>query len=159
MCGIAGYISSRGIDRQVLKTMTDRLLHRGPDGEGFFSDRTCGLGHRRLSILDFDTGDQPIYNENRNIVVVSDGKIYNFQELREELQASGHQFTTKSDTEVLVHGYEEWGTSLTGKLRGMYAFALWVQIMVQLYLGIDNWGIKPLYYFRTENGLWFALGN
>ncbi len=156
MCGIAGYISSNGIDRNVLKQMTDRIAHRGPDGEGFFSDELCGLGHRRLAIIDLNTGDQPIYNENGNIVVVFNGEIYNFRELRKELEQAGHVFSTKSDTEVLVHGFEEWGSELPKKLRGMYGFALWDKNEQQLFLARDPWGIKPLYYYKTENGLLFA---
>ena len=156
MCGIAGYISSKGIDQNVLKNMTDRIAHRGPDGEGFFADSMCGLGHRRLAIIDLHTGDQPIYNEDKTIVVVFNGEIYNFQTLREELKAAGHTFQTQSDTEVLVHGYEEWGTELTAKLRGMYGFAIWDQKEQQLYLARDKWGIKPLYYYPTPSGILFA---
>ena len=156
MCGIAGYISNNGIDQKVLKNMTDRIAHRGPDGEGFFTDELCGLGHRRLAIIDLHTGDQPIYNEEKDVIVVFNGEIYNFQTLREELKTAGHSFSTQTDTEVLVHGYEEWGTDLTKKLRGMYGFAIWDQAKQQLYLARDKWGIKPVYYYRTETGLLFA---
>ncbi len=156
MCGIAGYISNNGIDQKVLKNMTDRIAHRGPDGEGFFTDELCGLGHRRLAIIDLHTGDQPIYNEEKDVIVVFNGEIYNFQTLREELKTAGHTFATQTDTEVLVHGYEEWGTDLTKKLRGMYGFAIWDQAKQQLYLARDKWGIKPVYYYRTETGLLFA---
>ena len=156
MCGIAGYISNKGIDQKVLKNMTDRIAHRGPDGEGFFTDELCGLGHRRLAIIDLHTGDQPIYNEEKDVIVVFNGEIYNFQTLREELKTAGHSFSTQTDTEVLVHGYEEWGTDLTKKLRGMYGFAIWDQAKQQLYLARDKWGIKPVYYYRTETGLLFA---
>ena len=156
MCGIAGYISNKGIDQKVLKNMTDRIAHRGPDGEGFFTDELCGLGHRRLAIIDLHTGDQPIYNEEKDVIVVFNGEIYNFQTLREELKTAGHTFATQTDTEVLVHGYEEWGTDLTKKLRGMYGFAIWDQAKQQLYLARDKWGIKPVYYYRTETGLLFA---
>ena len=156
MCGIAGYISNKGIDQKVLKNMTDRIAHRGPDGEGFFTDELCGLGHRRLAIIDLHTGDQPIYNEEKDVIVVFNGEIYNFQTLREELKTAGHTFATQTDTEVLVHGYEEWGTDLTKKIRGMYGFAIWDQAKQQLYLARDKWGIKPVYYYRTETGLLFA---
>ena len=156
MCGIAGYISQNGIDQNVLKQMTDRIAHRGPDGEGFFADALCGLGHRRLAIIDLHTGDQPIYNENQNIVVVFNGEIYNFRELRKELEEAGHTFSTQTDTEVLVHGYEEWGSELTAKLRGMYGFAIWDQTEETLFLARDKWGIKPLYYYQTPTGLLFA---
>ena len=156
MCGIAGYISNQGIDQKILKSMTDRIAHRGPDGEGFYLDEHCGLGHRRLAIIDLHTGDQPIYNEKKDIVVVFNGEIYNFQTLREELKAAGHSFSTQTDTEVLVHGYEEWSTELTKKLRGMYGFAIWDLAKQQLYLARDKWGIKPVYYYRSETGLLFA---
>lgn len=156
MCGIAGYVSNNGISKDVLKAMTDRIAHRGPDGEGFYIDDVCALGHRRLAIIDLVTGDQPIYNEDQSIVVVFNGEIYNFQELREELKQSGHFFRTQSDTEVLVHGYEEWGEVLTEKLRGMYAFAIWDTAKKILYLARDKWGIKPLYYYQTDHSLLFA---
>ena len=156
MCGIAGYVSETGIDKAVLKAMTDRISHRGPDGEGFFVSDTCGLGHRRLAIIDLNTGDQPIYNEDRSVVVVFNGEIYNFHELRSELQNSGHTFTTLSDTEVLSHGYEEWGLKLTEHLRGMYAFAIWDIRKEQLYLARDKWGIKPLYYYASDKSFLFA---
>lgn len=156
MCGIAGYTSNRGINKDILKAMTDRIAHRGPDGEGFFVSDTCGMGHRRLAIIDLNTGDQPIFNEDRTIVVVFNGEIYNFQELREELQKAGHTFSTLSDTEVLVHGYETWKEKLTDHLRGMYAFAIWDKVRQQLYLARDKWGIKPLYYYKSENSFLFA---
>lgn len=156
MCGIAGYVSTKGIDQNVLKAMTDRIAHRGPDGEGFFVSGECGLGHRRLAIIDLNTGDQPIYNEDGSVVVVFNGEIYNFQDLRKELQEAGHTFSTKSDTEVLVHGYEEWGLALTSHLRGMYAFAIWDLPEKKLYIARDKWGIKPLYYFAGEGSFLFA---
>lgn len=156
MCGIAGYIKEDGISMEVLKAMTDRIAHRGPDGEGFFADSMCGLGHRRLAIIDLNTGDQPIYNETGEIVVVFNGEIYNFRELRSELKEAGHTFRTNSDTEVLVHGYEEWNTELTKHLRGMYGFAIWDQKEKSLYLARDKWGIKPLYYYQNGGVFLFA---
>ena len=156
MCGIAGYVSENKIEPAVLKAMTERIAHRGPDGEGFFVDDKCGLGHRRLAIIDLKTGDQPIYNEDKTIVVVFNGEIYNFQTLRQELEEKGHRFQTQTDTEVLVHGYEEWGGALTEKLRGMYAFAIWDTVKESLFLARDKWGIKPLYYYQTEHSLLFA---
>ena len=145
MCGIAGYVSENKIEPAVLKAMTERIAHRGPDGEGFFVDDKCGLGHRRLAIIDLKTGDQPIYNEDKTVVVV-------FKELEEK----GHRFQTQTDTEVLVHGYEEWGGALTEKLRGMYAFAIWDTVKESLFLARDKWGIKPLYYYQTDHSLLFA---
>ena len=136
--------------------MTDRIEHRGPDGEGFYLDDNIALGHRRLAILDLTTGDQPIYNEEKDVVVVLNGEIYNYQELREELKKKKHKFVTKTDTEVLVHGYEEWGHNLTKKLRGMYAFAIWNKKEQELYMARDGWGIKPLYYYQNGKTLMFA---
>lgn len=156
MCGIAGYIKENGISKEVLKNMTDRIAHRGPDGEGFYTDETCGLGHRRLAIIDLNTGDQPIFNETKDAVVVFNGEIYNFKELRSELLKGGHVFHTQSDTEVLIHGYEEWGTELTKRLRGMYAFAIWNRKKKELYLARDKWGIKPLYYYQNGDVFLFA---
>ena len=156
MCGIAGYVSENKIEPAVLKAMTERIAHRGPDGEGFFVDDKCGLGHRRLAIIDLKTGDQPIYNEDKTVVVVFNGEIYNFQTLRQELEEKGHRFQTQTDTEVLVHGYEEWGGVLTEKLRGMYAFAIWDTVKESLFLARDKWGIKPLYYYQTDHSLLFA---
>ncbi|MBR3361451.1 MAG: asparagine synthase (glutamine-hydrolyzing) [Lachnospiraceae bacterium] len=156
MCGIAGYVSENKIEPAVLKAMTERIAHRGPDGEGFFVDDKCGLGHRRLAIIDLKTGDQPIYNEDKTIVIAFNGEIYNFQTLRHELEKKGHRFQTQTDTEVLVHGYEEWGGALTEKLRGMYAFAIWDRKKQSLFLARDKWGIKPLYYYQTDHSLLFA---
>ena len=156
MCGIAGYISEKKPTKKIIKAMTDRIEHRGPDGEGFYLDDNIALGHRRLAILDLTTGDQPIYNEEKDVVVVLNGEIYNYQELREELKKKKHKFVTKTDTEVLVHGYEEWGHNLTKKLRGMYAFAIWNKKEQELYMARDGWGIKPLYYYQNGKTLMFA---
>ena len=109
MCGITGYISKdKKPTKKILKSMTDRIAHRDPDGEGFYLDDKVALGHRRLAILDLTTGDQPIYNEKKDIVIIFNGEVYNFQELRPELEKK-YKFTTKTDTEVILHGYEEWG--------------------------------------------------
>ena len=156
MCGIAGYISEKKPTKKIIKAMTDRIAHRGPDGEGFYLDDNIALGHRRLAIIDLTTGDQPIYNEEKDVVVVLNGEIYNYQELREELKKKKHKFVTKTDTEVLVHGYEEWGHNLTKKLRGMYAFAIWNKKEQELYMARDGWGIKPLYYYQNGKTLMFA---
>ncbi len=156
MCGIAGYVSDKKPTKKVLKAMTDRIEHRGPDAEGFYLDDNCALGHRRLSIIDLSTGDQPIYNEDKSIVIVFNGEIYNYLELREELKKSKHKFVTSSDTEVLVHGYEEWGHSLTKKLRGMFAFAIWDSNKKELFCARDGWGIKPFYYYQNDKTFMFA---
>ena len=156
MCGIAGYVSEQKPKKKILKAMTDRIAYRGPDAEGFFLDDNCALGHRRLSIIDLSTGNQPIYNELEDKVIVFNGEIYNYQELREELIKLKHKFKTSSDTEVLIHGYEEWGTKLTKKLRGMFAFAIWDKEKKELYLARDQWGIKPLYYYHNNETFMFA---
>ncbi|HAB66064.1 MAG TPA: asparagine synthase (glutamine-hydrolyzing) [Firmicutes bacterium] len=157
MCGIAGYISTtKKPTKKILKSMTDRIEHRGPDSEGLYLDDYAALGHRRLSIIDLSTGDQPMFNEDKSIVIVFNGEIYNYVELREILKKSGHKFVTSSDTEVLIHGYEEWGHELPKKLRGMFAFAIWNKKEKELYLARDGWGIKPLYYFENNNTLMFA---
>jgi len=129
MCGITGIYSSKGlpIDRETLRGMTDQLAHRGPDGEGFHVAAGIGLGHRRLSIIDLGGGAQPISNEDGSIVIVFNGEIYNFIELRDELLRQGHRFKTHSDTEVIVHAYEQWGPDCTCRFNGIFAFALWIR--------------------------------
>lgn len=156
MCGIAGYYSNNKPKKNVLKNMTDRIKHRGPDGEGFYLDDNIALGHRRLAIIDLETGDQPLYNEEKDIIVVANCEIYNYKELTEELKKLKHKFSTKSDAEVIVHGYEEWGKDLPKKLRGMYAFAIWDKNKKELFMARDKWGIKPLYYYHKDNTLLFA---
>jgi asparagine synthase (glutamine-hydrolysing) len=149
MCGIAGrfhYDPLRPIDRDALVAMTDALAHRGPDAAGYFVDAGIGLGHRRLSIIDLATGDQPLGNEDGTIQVVFNGEIYNFADVRAELQAHGHRFRTGSDTEVIVHGYEQWGDRCVDRFRGMFAFALWDGPKRRLLLARDRLGVKPLYY-------------
>ena len=155
MCGIAGYISSKKPSKKILKAMTDRIAHRGPDAEGFYLDDNCALGHRRLSIIDLATGNQPMYNENKTIVIVFNGEIYNYKELKKEL-GSKYTFHTTSDTEVLLHCYEEWGHDVTKKLRGMFAFAIWDSNKKELYCARDGWGIKPFYYYQNNDTFMFA---
>lgn len=132
------------------------LRHRGPDGEGRFVDGEVGLGHRRLSIIDVDGGGQPIGNEDRSLQIVFNGEIYNFIELRKELEAVGHRFTTRSDTEVIVHAYEQWGKECVRRFNGMFAFALWDSNTRELFLARDHLGIKPLYYVELGNRVLFA---
>ena len=123
MCGITGFYGLS--DPILLKKMTDVIKHRGPDDEGFFIDDNVGLGMRRLSIIDIEGGKQPIHNEDESIWIVFNGEIYNFPELRKELIEKGHRFYTNTDTEVIVHAYEEYGEDFVNKLRGMFAFAIW----------------------------------
>ena len=146
MCGIAGYKVNRPIDDSVLKRMVDSLYHRGPDSEGYYHTVDYHAGMRRLSINDLQTGDQPLYNENMNIVLLYNGEIYNYPELRNELEKKGHKFRTHSDGEVVCHLYEDYGDELFEKLDGMYAISLWVEDEKKLILGRDIPGEKPLYY-------------
>ena len=159
MCGICGVVHSdpaRRVERGLLQRMADSLRHRGPDGEGFHLEPGVGLGFRRLSIIDLETGDQPIANEDGSIVVVGNGEIYNFEELREALAAAGHRFRTRSDIEVIVHLYEEHGPDCLAHLRGMFGFALWDARRRRLLLARDRFGIKPLHYAETAEGLFFG---
>lgn len=152
MCGIVGFVGARDDAREVLQAMMDLIAHRGPDGQGQFVEGPAALGQRRLSIIDLEGGRQPMYNEDENLVVVFNGEIYNFQDLRAELEAAGHAFATRSDTEVLLHGYEQWGKGMLDRLRGMFTFALWDRTARTLLLARDHFGIKPLYYYQNEAG-------
>ena len=156
MCGIAGFINKDSNKKGTIKKMTDRIIHRGPDAEGFYIDDDIALGHRRLSIIDLSQGDQPIYNEDKSVVVVFNGEIYNYLELKRELEKKKHKFKTNCDTEVLVHGYEEWKEELPKKLRGMFAFAIYDIKAKTLFLVRDNFGIKPLYYYENNGTFMFA---
>ena len=156
MCGITGFVSAKHEleeAKKTLKAMADLIAHRGPDGEGFYVDEQAALGHRRLSIIDLEGGSQPMFNEDKNLVTVFNGEIYNFMELRAQLQAAGHTFASDhSDTEVLLHGYEEWGEGMLEKLRGMFAFAIWDEADQSLFCARDPFGIKPFYYYTNAEG-------
>ena len=154
MCGICGICGKN--DENLIKRMCRVMFHRGPDDEGIYTDETISLGMRRLSIIDLTTGHQPIHNEDGTLWIVFNGEIYNFQELKEYLEKHGHRFYTKSDTEVIVHLYEEFGEDCVQKLRGMFAFALWDKPKRKLFLVRDRLGIKPLYYTETNGKLIFA---
>ena len=159
MCGIAGMMTpGRLFDgaQPLLKRMTRTMYHRGPDGEGYFLDQHTGLGHRRLSIIDLDAGKQPMCNEDESIWVTFNGEIYNYLNLRKDLLAKGHHFRTESDTEVIVHLYEELGERFVEKLRGMFAIGLWDKKAERLILARDRVGKKPLYYCFIDNVLYFA---
>jgi asparagine synthase (glutamine-hydrolysing) len=160
MCGICGILNGDGqpAPRAALAAMTRAIAHRGPDSDGFYYDDAAGigLGFRRLAIIDLTTGDQPIFSEDRQTVTVFNGEIYNYQILRRELQAQGHQFSSQTDTEVLVHGYESWGLGLLERLKGMYAFALWDSVQSRLLLVRDRLGEKPLYYAQWGQTLVFG---
>ena len=152
MCGIAGFISPARADAAALAPMLARIAHRGPDGQGTFVEGHAALGHCRLAIIDLQGGAQPLYSEDKNFVVVFNGEIYNYRELTAELTALGHTFTTRTDTEVLLHGWEQWGRELLPRLRGMFAFALWDRRAQVLFCARDMFGIKPLYYCRCADG-------
>jgi len=155
MCGIVGMYVPRGgapVDQAVLRRMADAISHRGPDDDGFHVEDGVGLGFRRLSIIDLEGGHQPIFNEDGAVAVVFNGEIYNFRELRRTLEALGHRFRTRADSEVLAHGWESWGTALPERLRGMFAFAVWDRRRRALFLGRDRLGIKPLHLARLPDG-------
>lgn len=161
MCGIFGVFNFKNhspVDQELLKQSTRLMSHRGPDGEGYFVDQNAGvgLGHRRLSIIDLSTGDQPMTNEDETIWVTFNGEIYNYLEIKEYLLKKGHLFRTKSDTEVLVHAYEEFGEEFPSKLNGIFAFAIWDSVKRKLLLARDHFGVKPLYYYVDNERLIFA---
>jgi len=156
MCGICGIASTGGADHDALARMSARLVHRGPDSDGVFLDGPAGLAARRLAIIDLETGDQPIANEDGSVHVVQNGEIYNYEELRARLERAGHRFATHGDTEVLVHAYEEWGVAFPERLRGMFAVAVWDAGRRRLVLARDRYGIKPLYWRDGPDGLLFA---
>jgi asparagine synthase (glutamine-hydrolysing) len=159
MCGIAGkfqFNPSEQVDPRCLTAMTSAVAHRGPDADGFYVGPGIGLGHRRLSIIDLSTGDQPIANEDRTIWVVFNGEIYNFVEVRADLVACGHRFRSNSDTEVIVHAYEQWGEQSVERFRGMFAYAIWDEPNRRLVLVRDRLGVKPLHYAVLPSGLVFG---
>jgi asparagine synthase (glutamine-hydrolysing) len=155
MCGITGIFDTRGsseISRAVLQRMNDSQLHRGPDEGSLHIEPGVGLGHRRLSIIDIATGQQPLFNEDGSVVVVFNGEIYNYQQLIPELQALGHVFHTKSDTECIVHAWESWGPDCVKRFRGMFAFALWDRNQQTFFMARDRLGVKPMYYALLDDG-------
>ncbi|MGD0132902.1 MAG: asparagine synthase (glutamine-hydrolyzing) [Bryobacteraceae bacterium] len=158
MCGIAGIVSFEGkpIFEPELRDMCAAIVHRGPDDQGFYMSANAGLGMRRLSIIDLESGRQPVHNEDGSVWVVFNGEIYNFCELRKQLQALGHHFSTRSDTEVIVHLYEEYGNDCVQHLRGMFGFALWDERQKHLLLARDRLGIKPVYYAEINGRLIFS---
>lgn len=149
MCGIAGINFE---DVNLVKQMCKVITHRGPDDEGYYSDKDITLGHKRLSIIDLQTGKQPIYNEDKSIVIVYNGEIYNYRELQEVLETKGHRFYTASDTEVIIHAYEEYGYDCVNLFNGMFAFAIWDSNKKELFLARDRTGIKPLHYTFLDDG-------
>jgi len=155
MCGIAGVFDMQGqreVDHGLVERMTRSLVHRGPDGEGYYFEPGVALGHRRLAIIDLEGGRQPLFNEDDTVAVTYNGEIYNFQALQEELEACGHHFKTRCDTEVIVHAWEEWGEDCVRRFNGMFAFAIWDRNRQCLFLARDRLGIKPLYYGVSGEG-------
>ncbi|RLL47834.1 asparagine synthase (glutamine-hydrolyzing) [Oceanobacillus piezotolerans] len=156
MCGFTGFVGETENAKMVLENMMNKIIHRGPDSSGMFVENEAALGFRRLSIIDLEHGSQPLYNEDHSLVLIFNGEIYNFQELKEQLISKGHQFVTHTDSEVLLHGYEEYGEKLVEKLRGMFAFVIWDKINKKLFAARDMFGIKPFYYAHTEGTLLFG---
>src|ERR1039457_175803 len=159
MCGICGKLNfdnSKEVSGELLKSMADAIRHRGPDDEGYYRSGAVGLGFRRLSIIDLSNGHQPLCNEDRSVWVIFNGEIYNYQSLRDDLMSRGHVFKTRTDTEVIVHLFEDFGINCIEKLRGMFAFAIWDEKTKQLLLARDRVGIKPLYYSLSNDCLAFA---
>ena len=154
MCGINGIISKNKNKETIIKDMNNKIIHRGPNNEGIYTDDYIALGHRRLSIIDLTTGNQPIYNEDESILIVYNGEVFNYQELKNEL--SNYNYKTNSDTEVLLHAYEEWGKDFVKKLRGMFSFCIYDKNKKELFLARDPFGIKPLYYYKKDDLFLFS---
>ena len=153
MCGFCGFTGQIASPEEILESMKNKIIHRGPDSSGSHIDDGIAMGFRRLSFLDLEGGSQPIYNETRDMVITFNGEIYNHQELREELEAKGHVMGSRADTEVLIHGYEEWGEELLQKLRGMFAFVIWDKKNKSVFGARDFFGIKPFYYTIANGNL------
>jgi len=156
MCGFTGFIGETKNSSTVLEEMMNQIIHRGPDSSGIFTDNKAALGFRRLSIIDLEAGSQPLYNEDESCVLIFNGEIYNFMQLREELILKGHVFATHTDSEVLIHGYEEYGEKLVERLRGMFAFVIWDRKNEKLFAARDMFGIKPFYYAHMNGTLLFG---
>ena len=159
MCGIAGIVAAERLhpeDHARMAAMRDILAHRGPDDTGTYVDEWAALGHRRLSIVDLAAGHQPIANEGDTVWIVFNGEIYNHADVRPELEAGGHRYKTRSDTETIVHAYEQWGDACVERLRGMFAFAIWDAPRRRLLLARDRLGVKPLYWARAGSRLLFG---
>ena len=159
MCGFVGYVNAENdkeTNQKIIKAMADRIIHRGPDQDDYYVDSEVSLGFRRLSIIDLDGGSQPITNEDGSRVIVFNGEIYNYQEIREELIEKGHIFKTKTDTEVILHGFEEYGKDILTRLRGMFAFVIWDKNTKKLFGARDIFGIKPFFYYLNEGNFLFG---
>ena len=159
MCGITGILNfekDRNIDRKTISKMTLALTHRGPDGYGIYLNNNIGFGHRRLSIIDLETGSQPMSLKDDSFTITYNGEIYNYLELREELKSQGFVFYTNSDTEVILYAYKKWGVECLNKFNGMWALAIWDNFKKELFLSRDRIGEKPLFYYNDKNSFIFA---
>lgn len=156
MCGICGFVGNTTDKPKIIEKMANLIIHRGPDDSGYYVDKDVSMGFRRLSIIDLNSGKQPIHNENNNLILTFNGEIYNYKELKEQLISNGHKFYTQTDSEVLIHGFEQWGEDLVNKLRGMFAFAIWDKQNKSLFLARDPFGIKPLYWTKVKNDFVYA---
>jgi len=159
MCGIFGiyfFDKSKQVDEHLVRDATNEMTHRGPDSCGFYVHQNIGLGHRRLSIIDLASGDQPMFNEDNRLAIVFNGEIYNYREIRDTLTKRGHQFRTQSDTEVIIHAYEEWGAECLQQFNGMFAFAIWDDLEKSIWIVRDRLGIKPLYYYFDHHVFIFS---
>ena len=156
MCGFCGFTGKVENREQVIENMMEKIIYRGPDSKGTHIDDDICLGFRRLSIIDLADGTQPIYNEDGTKVIVFNGEIYNYQGIREDLISKGHKFKTKTDTEVILHGYEEYGPEVLNKFRGMFGIAIWDLVSKELFIARDFFGIKPMYYTQVGNDLIFG---
>ncbi len=157
MCGFVGFCDDSKNKKKIIRDMADIIKHRGPDSDGYYVDNNIALGFRRLSIIDLDKGSQPIFNEDKDKVIVFNGEIYNYKEIREELKSKGHKFSTNTDTEVILHGYEEYKEDILNKLRGMFAFVIYDIKEKSLFGARDFYGIKPFYYYYDNEN--FLLGS
>ncbi len=156
MCGFAGFVDKEKNKKKIIKDMADLIKHRGPDSDGYYCDDNVALGFRRLSIIDLNNGSQPIYNEDNTKVIIFNGEIYNYQELKEDLISKGHTFKTSADTEVILHGYEEYKENILMKLRGMFAFVIYDTNSKELFAARDFYGIKPFYYYLENDEFLFS---
>lgn len=156
MCGIVGFIDKNKNKKKIIRDMADLIIHRGPDSCGYYIDDTVALGFRRLSIIDLGTGSQPIFNEKKDKVIIFNGEIYNYQKIKDDLISKGHKFATKADTEVILHGYEEYGDKILNKLRGMFAFVIYDIENKELFGARDFYGIKPFYYYIDNDSFMFG---
>lgn len=156
MCGFVGYIDKNIKDKNVIKDMSKMIVHRGPDDENYYCDDDINLAFRRLSIIDLKNGRQPMTNEDGSLVITFNGEIYNYRELKKDLVKKGHKFKNDSDTETIVHGYEEYGTDIVNKLRGMFAFVIWDKNKKEMFAARDYFGIKPFYYYKQGNTFMFS---